>query len=409
MSYTDNSAFAGSGYELWPLGTLVEERSETGDAADLAPLSVGKQGVTAQLAGVAKSANTSSRKVVRAGDIAINSRSDRRGAAGLARQDGTISVVYSVMTPNPHLLDKEYAHHLFRSVPFQEEFFRFGTGIHWDLWSTRFTSMRQIPVPLPPLPTQRAIADYLDRETAEIDAMAAELDGLEDTLSSRRDAEWESLYRGVSGPEIAVQYLIESIADGPFGSALTSSHYSDSGYRVIRLGNLGINEYRDADKAYIPEMYGKQLDRHSVTTGDVVMAGLGDDKMPLGRACVIPETALPAIVKADCYRLRPRTELISSGYLAWALSSPSLREIASLQSRGSTRSRLNTEIAKSLRLRVPDLAVQSKILDEWRSASSAIDSMIADAKELKALLAERRSALITEVVTGRKAVFSSEL
>lgn len=188
MSYTANSAFAGSRYELWPLGSLVEERSETGDASNLRPLSVGKQGVTPQLEGVSKSADTSNRKVVRAGDVVINSRSDRRGAAGLAREDGTVSVVYSVMKPNPDLLDEEFAHHLVRSVPFQEEFFRFGTGIHWDLWSTRFTSMRQIPVPLPPLTTQRAIAAYLDKETAELDEMIAEVRELEALLVERRAA-----------------------------------------------------------------------------------------------------------------------------------------------------------------------------------------------------------------------------
>lgn len=404
MSDTGNSAFAGSRYELWPLGVLVDERSETGDAADLAPLSVGKQGVTAQLDGVAQSANTSSRKVVRAGDIAINSRSDRRGAAGIAREDGTISVVYSVMKPNHFLLDKEYAHYLFRSVPFQEEFFRFGTGIHWDLWSTRFTTMRQIPVPLPPLPSQHAIAGFLDRETAEIDAMAAELEKLETRLRARRDAVWRSFYSEVDGEEVSVQYLIESIADGPFGSALTSSHYSDAGCRVIRLGNIGIGEFRDHDHAYIPESYGNELSRHSVSSGDVVMAGLGDEKMPLGRACVVPSSAMPAIVKADCYRLRPRREIVTPDFLAWALSSPQLRTMAFLHSRGSTRARLNTEIAKSLRVKLPVFDTQSKILNDWEASASAIDTMVNDVRELKALLSERRSALITEVVTGRKEV-----
>ncbi|WP_096905828.1 restriction endonuclease subunit S [Dietzia sp. WMMA184] len=396
MSYTDNSAFAGSRYELWPLGTLVEERSETGDAADLAPLSVGKQGVTAQLAGVAKSANTSSRKVVRAGDIAINSRSDRRGAAGLARQDGTISVVYSVMTPNPHLLDKEYAHHLFRSVPFQEEFFRFGTGIHWDLWSTRFTSMRQIPVPLPPLPTQRAIADYLDRETAEIDAMAAELDELVERLRDRREAVVGS--EGVlDAPRVSLGMLCDFNSGGtPPTSDLSMWDESDTGTPWVAISDMST------------------VDSVSETKKSVTKLGIETARLPVGK----PGTVLFAMYASvgavsvlginatwnqAILGLSPiEPETLSPDWLFHALTL--LKPELPLYYRSNTQNNLNAEQVKALRIPLPSPDEQRRAIELIRSRQDEIDSMIADAQKLKALLAERRSALITEVVTGRKEV-----
>jgi len=56
-------------------------------------------------------------------------------------------------------------------VAFQEEFYRFGRGIVADLWSTRFDDLKRIQVFLPSKERQAAIAFYLDRETARIDAL----------------------------------------------------------------------------------------------------------------------------------------------------------------------------------------------------------------------------------------------
>jgi len=112
-----------------PFGSIVIERTEKVSEADFPPLSVGKLGVTPQLAGVAKTQAEGERKLVRAGDLVINSRSDRRGASGLSRLDGAVSPVYTVMTPKPGLLLAEYGHHLLRSTAFQDEFFRWEG--HW--------------------------------------------------------------------------------------------------------------------------------------------------------------------------------------------------------------------------------------------------------------------------------------
>ena len=175
------SLLESSAFVMAPIGSIVVERNEKVGETEFSALSVGKLGVTPQLVGVAKSQTEGDRKLVRAGDLVINSRSDRRGASGLAEQDGSVSVVYSVMTPRPDLLFPKYGHHLFRSVAFQDEFFRWGTGIVDDLWSTNFTRMSRIRVPLPSLEIQRELAARLD----EVDAMIAKLNQLTDVLRAR--------------------------------------------------------------------------------------------------------------------------------------------------------------------------------------------------------------------------------
>ncbi|QIK72740.1 hypothetical protein G7070_11225 [Propioniciclava coleopterorum] len=180
------------------------------------------------------------------------------------------------------------------------------------------------PVPVPPLSEQQAIADFLGRETAKIDALIEKQTALIERLRERRDSVWSRLYQAVESDEVPVRRMVSSLVDGPFGSSLTSAHYSEAGVRVIRLGNIGINEFRDEDQAFVSEAYGHQLSAHSALPGDVVMAGLGDERMPLGRAAVVPSGLGSAIVKADCYRLRPIPGVLAS-YLAWALSAPPVR------------------------------------------------------------------------------------
>lgn len=258
-----------------------------------------------------------------------------------------------------------------------------------------------VPLPIPPGDEQSAIADYLDRETAQIDTLIAEQQRLIDLLRERRDSLWSTLFAEAegSGPSVPMRRLLSSIVDGPFGSSLTSAHYSDEGVRVIRLGNIGVNEFRDQDVVFIPSEYAAQLSGHAALAGDVVIAGLGDEKWPLGRAAVVPEIG-PAIVKADCYRARP-TEAISPQFLAWALSAPPTRSQIGLLARGATRARLNTSVVQNVTLPAPPMSVQERLIGTARDQTGKIDRLIAETERFIELSRERRNALITAAVTGQ--------
>lgn len=114
-------------WRLAPLGTFFDERKETVSDVDFAPLSVTKDGVVPQLATAAKTDKNDNRKLVRVGDFAINSRSDRKGSSGVSTLDGSVSMVYTVLRPRP-VIHGRFAHHLLRSGAFQEEFYRLGDG-----------------------------------------------------------------------------------------------------------------------------------------------------------------------------------------------------------------------------------------------------------------------------------------
>lgn len=345
-------------------------------------------------------------KIGRAGDLVINRMRAFQGALGIAPEDGVVSPDYSVLRVSP-LVEHRWLNYYLTSTSTVSEMASLVRGIGGteagNVRTPRLnvSDLHSMRIELESLDEQRAIADYLDRETARIDTLIEEQRRLVEMLLERRDSVWSQAFESASrcGSTVQVRHVLESIVDGPFGSSLTSAHYSADGARVIRLGNIGPNEFRDTDAAYIPLDYAQKLNAHAVASGDVVIAGLGDDKLPLGRATVVPDIG-PAIVKADCFRARPTAD-VTSAYLAWALSAPETRSQIMLLSRGATRARLNTTTVRQVEIPVPDIATQETLLTQWEGDAKKIDTLIAETERFIELSRERRSALITAAVTGQ--------
>ncbi|MBK1718465.1 restriction endonuclease subunit S [Thiocystis violacea] len=188
--------------------------------------------------------------------------------------------------------------------------------------------------------------------------------------------------------------------DGPFGSGLKSEHYQPNGVRVVRLQNIGWAGFNGYDAAYISEEHWREElgSGHGVEPGDVLIAGLGDDNNPLGRACVAPDDIAPALVKADCYRFRVDQKLVIPAFTALALSATARAECGLLAT-GATRDRLNLGLASARRLPIPPLDEQRRIVSVLDRETASIDALIAKKTRFIELLKEKRQALITHAVT----------
>ena len=155
-------------WELKRIGAFYQLRNEKVSDKDFPPLSVTMKGIVPQLETAAKTNDGDNRKLVRKGDFAINSRSDRRGSCGISEYDGSVSLINTVLAPRGHV-NNQYCNWLFHTEQFADEFYKWGHGIVDDLWTTGWQDMKKISIPIPPIDEQREIADYLDRKCAEID------------------------------------------------------------------------------------------------------------------------------------------------------------------------------------------------------------------------------------------------
>lgn len=373
------------------IGSIVVERNEKVGETEFTALSVGKLGVTPQLAGVAKSQTEVDRKLVRAGDLVINSRSDRRGASGLASQDGSVSVVYSVMTPKPELLVPDYAHHLFRSIAFQDEFFRWGTGIVDDLWSTNFTRMSRIRVPLPPPEIQRGIAAHMDRT----EVMVSQLDQLAALLRARRTATWSTVH-SMGFEKVRLQWLMNEV-----------DLRAGEDQRNLPLLSVSIHHgVLLRENSSSGQQAGADLSKYKVAhAGDIVVNRMRAFQGGLGQARV------NGLVSPDYAVLRPVSDL-SASWAEYVMRSPQFIETMTQWVRGiggtdqgNVRTpRINVRDLLTLSIPLPPPAKREQVTSQLDQFTSHIDGMLKTVALLRNLLVERSSAFLLDVVTGRKEV-----
>lgn len=370
-----------------PIGSIVVQRNEKVGQSDFPALSVGKKGVTPQLAGVAKTRSDGDRKLVRAGDLVINSRSDRRGASGLAREDGSVSPVYSVMTPRTDLMLAEYGHHLLRTAVFQEEFFRWGTGIVDDLWSTNFTRMSRIRVPLPPIAVQKEIARRLDR----VEAMVLRLDELADRLRQRARASLVELGRELVSPG-------QSVRLGLMLAKLSRPTDTDAGVvTAFRDGRVALRS-RKREEGYT--MSANEAGYQGVEPGDFVFHGLD------GFAGAVGVSEDAGKVSPVCH-VCSATHVTSERFMAWAVRALSLNgflEAYSFSVRQRSVDFRSWDTFAGLPMRYLPLTEQHRVATQLDEVNSGIDDMLSKIASLRELLVERSSAYLLDVVTGRTEV-----
>jgi len=288
-------------------------------------------------------------------------------------------------------------HHLVRSVGFQEEFYRIGTGIVDDLWSTRFSRMAQMRVPLPDLESQRRIAGYLDAETTEMDAMSAQLDELVERVVERKRSLVRHLFQGVSADKASVATVCAEISGVGFPiSCQGQQDLEIPFYKVSSLSMLDEDGLICDARNSISSETASFLRVSVVPPRSVLLAKIGA-AMLLGRfvqnrdACAIDNNMLA---------LAPHTDLVRADFLGYAMQ---MVDIEPLVNPGPVPS-MNMPALRGTRIPLPPLAEQRRIVACLDEETAKIDAMIADATKLKELIAERRSALITDVVTGRKQV-----
>src|SRR5699024_8906495 len=131
--------------------------------------------------------NLSRCKVVEEGDLVINSMNYGIGSYGISSYKGVCSSVYIVLRPRASV-DVSFIKRIFEVQGFQKLAQSFGNGILEHRSAISWETLRTLRVPVPTLTEQRSIADFLDRETAEIDAFIADQEQLIALLEERRIA-----------------------------------------------------------------------------------------------------------------------------------------------------------------------------------------------------------------------------
>lgn len=262
--------------------------------------------------------------------------------------------------------------------------------------------LSRLPVDLPPLEEQRRIADYLDAETTEMDALSAQLDELVARLRERRSTVLDTGIWG-SGKFDLIQLRSVAGNSGLFvdGDWVESKDQDPDGeIRLLQLADIGDGSFLDKSNRRLTEESFQRLHCTELEPDDILIARMPD---PIARATRLPRDLGRCITVVDVAILRVAPSW-DPAYVTHALNSCTFRDGVEAELNGSTRQRVpRSKLGRMVLPSVP-LDEQRRIVARLDEETAKIDAMIADATKLKELIAERRSALITDVVTGRKQV-----
>ena len=369
------------------------------------------------------------RRIVRDGDTIISTvRTYLRAVAAIRNPVPNTIVSTGFAVVRPRSVSPPFISYVLSEQGFIEAIMARSVGVSYP--AINASEIGMLSIPLPPLSEQRAIADFLDRETEKIDTLVAKKRTLIERLKEEHTALiTHTVTRGLP-PEAAraaglephpklkssgIEWLGDvpehweicklkrvtiSRCDGPFGSSLKSEHYSNAGVRVIRLQNIRFARFDDRDAAFIEPEYYEELGDHNVLPYDLLIAGLGDENYPVGRACVAPSALGPAMVKADCFRFRLMTDRANSAYVALQLSTIA-NALAGALATGTTRGRMNLANTENRDIALPPLSEQTAIADFLDRKTAKIDTLVTKIETAIERLQEYRSALITAAVTGK--------
>lgn len=272
--------------------------------------------------------------------------------------------------------------------------------------------------PFPPGPEQRAIAAFLDRETAKIDALVSRKERLIELLQEKRTAlitraVTKGLDPTVPMKDSGVEWLGEIPAHWEVkplkalsklqtgltlgkkyeGQALTVRPY-------LRVANVQ-DGYLDLDDVAEIELPQRDAIRYELRPGDVLMTEGGDfDK--LGRGYVWEGQIAGCLHQNHIFAVRPGTELLSPRYLTLIMSSGYGRAYFTATSKQSTNlASTNSTKLRNLPMPAPGLPEQRTITRFLDRETTKIDALVAKVREAIDRLQEFRTALISAAVTGK--------
>lgn len=410
MRATKDSGFEWIGiipteWGLSKIGQVYRLRNTKVSDTDYPPLSVTNKGIVPQLDTAAKTNAHDDRKLVKKGDFAINSRSDRRGSCGISDYDGSVSLINTILAPLNEM-NPGYYDWLFHTVQFGDEFYKFGHGIVDDLWTTGWQEMKKITIPTPPLPEQQRIADFLDAKCAEIDALVADIQTQIDTLEQyKRSVITETVTKGLNPDAEMKDSGIQWVGNMPSHWEVIRGKYilrymqkpvreDDGVITCFRDGEVTLRSNRREDGFTMSD---KEIGYQGIDVGDLVVHGMDGFAGSIGISDSRGK-ASPVLNVLDTYQCKR--------YIMYYLRSMAYSDVFLALATGiRVRScDLRWNKLAELSYPVPPLDEQNAIVKHIDSVLSKADAVIADKKAQLATLDEYKKSLIFEYVTGKKEV-----
>lgn len=356
---------------------------------------------------------------IRVGDTLITKDSETADDIGVpafvefAADDLICGYHLAIVRPNVRRVIPKFLYWALDSEPISRQWSVIAAGV--TRVGIRSTDLNKVTIPLPPLDQQRAIAEYLDHETAQIDALVAKQEELIRNLYERRLAVVTTAaltgLRGEAAGDHDVSRWGSSLAVEPW-LMRTPRSWGMERFKTICLSR----DERNANRAELMlslTIKGHLVDRSTMA----VQQNASDASIPRyfvarpGDLVVNPMWLIGGAIGVSDkrgavspdYRVFEVKDILDPWYLHAVLRSASYFDQYKLYTRSNTTfdRRIKQNDLDNLPIPIPPIEEQRAIVRYINDQTKQIDTLIAKAEEHIALAKQRRSALITAAVTGQ--------
>lgn len=259
----------------------------------------------------------------------------------------------------------------------------------------RWETLGDLPLPVPPERTQRRIADYLDAETARMDALADRLTEANGLLGSWLQSSVELLIWSGADEVIPLMRLTLDERQIQYGIVLPGPDVDD-GVPIVKGGDLLTGTLRAEGLAKTTREIEAGYGRSRLRANDVLFAIRG----AVGACAVVPPEVAGANITQDV-ALVAAASGVDPTWLLYALRSRSVQVQADARVVGATIRGINIRDMKRLKMPMIGLRSQQERAVELARVQAYHDGVVAARARQIELLSERRQALITAAVTGQ--------
>ncbi len=350
-------------------------------------------------------------KICRKDDLVMNIMLAWNRGLAFTGHDGIVSPAYCVFYLIDHSIP-QFLNYLVRSDEYTLYFKAFSAGVidsRLRLYPDTFGCLKCC---LPPHPEQIAIAAFLDRETAKIDALVSEQQRLIELLKEERQAVIShAVTKGLNPNAPMKPSGIEWLGDVPEAWKIPRLGYYatvENGTTPSRdnteywfngdipwLSSGEVNQYRITEcQEHITASALKECSLRLLPKGTIVVGMIGQGKTRGMSASL----EIEATINQNLAALVPAAEL-NSDYLLYIFQSAYeyLREFG----RGGNQAALNCEILSATKIPLPTRAEQAQIARHLGSVLPQLNTLLSESERAIELLQERRTALISAAVTGQ--------
>lgn len=274
-------------------------------------------------------------------------------------------------------------------------------------------------VPLPSIPEQHRIADFLDRRCAEIDAVIERTKAtIEEYKKLKQAVITEAVTKGVRGPRPMKDSgydFIGTVPDewevcrlrsigAPQNGISKGGEFFGQGFPFVSYGDVYKNFALPTSVAGLVESTEDERERYSVQYGDIFFTRTSETIEEVGFSSVCLQTIPDATFAGFLIRVRPYTDKLFAEYSKYYFRSSHHGAYLTKQMNLVTRASLGQDLLKSMPVLLPSIEEQKEIAAFLDEKCAALDTLIAKKTALLTELEAYKKSLIYEYVTGKREV-----